>query len=193
MKTKIILCLSILIVFPFSLIYVQSASAHGGEPRIEIGAERLNPGAVLDIRGVDFEFEEQVVLSLVGPQVEIPFGSAIADTDGVFLQTISLPVDLSEGTYFIRGTTNDHVVDSPQITVWGSAVETTGTERLDEDAGYGLLAPMPNTLAGASTAVPATPIPLQSIAVKSSSNSWIWIAGGIGIVVLSGFVLRIKK
>ncbi len=191
MKKKL-LYLSGLFIFLFSCLYAQPVSAHGGEPRIEIGAERLNPGAGLDIRGVDFEFEEQIVLILAGPQVEIPLGSAIADAEGIFQLTITIPVDLVEGTYIIRGTTDDHVVDSPQITVWGSAVVQGGEDRLDEDAGYGLLAPMPTFAPGVSS----TPLPetaaLEPPVSKRDSTTLIYsILFGIGIVALLS--IRILK
>lgn len=129
-------------VFLSALHFVQPVSAHGGEPRLEISPESLNPGSVLDIRGVDFEIEEEISLTLIGSQGEIPLGNVTGDVEGIFLLTITLPVDLAEGTYIIRARTDDHVVDSPQIKVSGMAVEEGGGQgpRDDDDS---LLAPMP--------------------------------------------------
>ncbi|HSB02011.1 MAG TPA: hypothetical protein VLE49_15285 [Anaerolineales bacterium] len=134
-------------VFIFALCLPQSVFAHGGEPRLEISAERLKPGSVLEIRGVDFEFEEEISLALIGSQVEIPVGTMLGDAEGVFLLTITLPNDLAEGTYTVRATTDDHTVVSPQITVWGTAMlgdEEEG-QRAEEDS---LLAPIPTFAPG---------------------------------------------
>ena len=80
-------------MFPILSIFVLSlarpAFAHGDEPRLEISSDRLNPGGVIDVRGVDFEFEEVVTLALIGAEVEIPFGEVRADTEGIFLQIVT--------------------------------------------------------------------------------------------------------
>lgn len=193
MKQSSLQCLLAHVVFLIALLFVTPASAHGDEPRIEISAERLNPGSVLDLRGVDFEFEEEVVLLLVGPQVEVPLGTVLADAEGIFLLTITLPPDLTEGTYVIRATTDDHVVESPQITVWGTA-DLGGGEDGPVDEEDGLLMPIP-------THAPNIPTPLLSSASsvetatqpEKSSTSYIWIAAGIGIILLLGILIRIRR
>ena len=131
-----------ILVVVISFFFTQPAFAHGDEPRIEISADSLNPGALLEIRGVDFEFEEQVTLSLVGPQSETALGSVNADVEGIFQLGIALPTDLIEGTYFIRAITDDHMIESPPIAVWGTAQLGGGEEGAWEE-GDGLLAPMP--------------------------------------------------
>jgi len=194
MKKIIFELLRYIFVFAFVFCSAQPVFAHGGDPRIEISAERLNPGAVLEIRGVDFEFEEQLTLALTGTQVEIPLGSIIADAEGVFQLTITLPEELTDGTYIIRATTDDHVVESPQITVWGYAdMQGAGQDRLDEDAGYGLLAPMPTPAIGVATAIPRAASPVKNTAGNNLPNPLIWIAAGIGIIILLSFVLRWKR
>lgn len=50
----------------FSLFSIQPVLAHGDEPRIEISVGRINPGGVIEVRGVDFEYEETATLALVG-------------------------------------------------------------------------------------------------------------------------------
>jgi hypothetical protein len=193
MKTKKFLYIPSLFVILFALIFAQPAFAHGGDPRIEISTSQLNPGGTLDLRGVDFEFEEQITLVLASPQVEIPIGSVIADAEGIFQLSIALPTDLPEGTYTVRATTEDHVVESPQITVRGSAdVQGMQADRLDEDAGYGLLAPMPTPLLGVSTAMPPA-VPSKIIPSQPPPNRWGWIAAGIGLVVVLGLLFRAKR
>ena len=119
------------------------ALAHGGEPRIEINADRLNPGGTLDVRGVDFSPEEEVALSLIGTDYEMALGVVTTDVEGIFLHVLVLPVDLAEGIYHLRAVVSDHIVLSPPITIWGTPTSTGGGDgnpREDED---GLLAPMP--------------------------------------------------
>jgi hypothetical protein len=175
-----------------TFLLAQPVSAHGSDPRIEINTDRLNPGSVLDIRGVDFEFEEAVELALVGIQTQVPFGAVLADVEGVFLLSITLPLDLPEGMYVIRATTDDHMVESPQIVVLGSAIiEGGGQGERDEDDG--LLAPMPTYAPGVSS----TPIP-QAAAVESeparasSSPPLFGAIAAIGIILVFAFI-RIKK
>jgi hypothetical protein len=143
---------TLLILF-VTLLFVQPVSAGGHGPRIDISTDRLNPGDTLDIRGVDFEYEEIVVLDLVSPQAAIPFGTVLADVEGVFLLTITLPVDIAEGTYVIRATTEDDiVVESAQITVWGAA-DLGGGEYRDREERSSLLVPMPTHVLAESTSV----------------------------------------
>lgn len=193
--------LSIFIAFLFSIFFTSTALAHGDEPRIEISSESLNPGSVLDIRGVDFELDEEINLTLVGPQNQISLGSAIADAEGVFLLTITLPVDLVEGEYVVHGTTDDHVLDSPPITVWGSANLGGGEDGLrSEDDG--LLAPMPTFAPGVvpndalSQPTPQTSQFENRLPVKAEGATTLTIVMillGIGILVVLGARMMLKK
>jgi hypothetical protein len=138
------------------ILVTQPAIAHGDEPRLEISAERLSPGSVLELRGVAFEAEEEITLTLVGLQNEIPFGSVLADTEGIFLLTITLPADLPQGSYVFRAATDDHSIESPPITILGSADlgEVEDGQREEEDP---LFAPMPTVAPGPyPTSLPQT-------------------------------------
>lgn len=188
MKKIIARSIPIVFLLLFSLLYVRPVFAHGDKPRIEISAERLTPGSVLDLRGVDFEIDEEVALVILGPQVESPLGTVTADMEGIFLLTITLPVDLPEGTYVIRGITDDHMVDSPGITVWGTALLEGGEEGPWEE-GDTLLAPMPTFPPAVSTPMPEAAAAEQTSSREDASASVPWIAAGIGIVVLAGLLL----
>jgi hypothetical protein len=63
MKIMIFRCFLFAIVLLFALFFIPTTDAHGSEPRPEISLERLNPGGVVDVRGVDFESEELVTFS----------------------------------------------------------------------------------------------------------------------------------
>jgi hypothetical protein len=168
MKKKPSYLFSFLIVLFISICFARPVLAHGDEPRLEVTPERLNPGAVLEVRGVSFEFEVEVTLTLVAPEFELPLGNVIADADGVFTQNIILPSDLKEGVYTLRATTEDHEILSAQFTVWGSAVTEAGDQRTDEDA---LLAPMPTI--PISDSISATPLSSEQLAAVPSKSSWL--------------------
>ena len=175
-----------ILVVIFSFYFAPKVLAHGTEPRLEIDVERLNPGGVIVVRGVDFEFEELISLSLIGQDVEISLGDITVDTEGVFTQIITLPVDLSEGFYNFRATTDDHEILSPQLTVWGSAVVEGDEQRTDEDT---LLAPMPTI--PVSDSISAPPPASEQLDTSSSNNLWLitaFIALGVRGVVM--FIVR---
>jgi hypothetical protein len=119
MKNHLIIALLLQFLFQTSPVF-----AHGDEPRLEINPDRTNPSGVIEVRGVDFEFEETIALALVGEEYEFSLGEIIADTEGIFLQVITLPTDLKEGIYHFRAVTDDHEILSPALIVQGSAVST---------------------------------------------------------------------
>ncbi len=190
MKNKTSPFISLLFLLLFVLIFAQPVSAHGDKPRLEINPERLNPGAALDIRGVDFRLEEQVTLSLVSAQTEIPFGTVLADVEGVFVLTITVPVDTPEGIYIVRGITEDRVVESVPITISGMALmEGEGDARGEDD---GLLAPMPTYAPGVSS----TPLP-KAVAVESTPSEpfnpyLLWVIAVVGIILVVAYI-RMKR
>lgn len=171
--------------------------AHGDEPRLEISADRMNPGGVIEVRGVDFEREELITLMLVGSKTAIPIGEIAADVDGIFLQAVILPVDLTEGAYNFLAITDDHNITSPDLTIQGPAImnEEGGGQgqREDEDP---LLAPMPTFAPGVvpgGVSQPATQ-PASPTASASSQNPLTIILPTLLIVgVLAVFGLRIMR
>ena len=62
------------LLFIFALGVAQPVSAHGGQPRLEINVDHINPGAVVDVRGVEFGYDDLVVLALIGSEAEIALG-----------------------------------------------------------------------------------------------------------------------
>ena len=166
------------------------AFAHGDEPRLEISTDRMNPGGVVEVRGVDFEFEELVTLALVGQEYELPLGEIAADTEGIFLQIVTLPTDLKEGVYHFRAVTDDHEILSPALTVKGPPIMSeegsSQGPREDEDA---LLAPMPTVAPALPTAaIPALPI------TEAPAFDWMPITLMLAVLIVMGvavaFVLR---
>ena len=171
----------------FALTITHTVRAHGGEPRLEISADRFNPGAALEVRGVDFEYEEEITVALIGSQIEISLGTAIADAEGGFTQNIILPADLTEGVYALRATTYDHVIFSPAFTVWGTAVLAEGAQREEEEP---LLAPMP----GSEIVTPTqTTGESANAASKYPTSSLLPIFLFILLLGIVVFVLRMKR
>ena len=174
-----------------SLLMIPSALAHGTEPRLEISVERINPGGTLDVRGVEFDYEQSVTLSLERKGAVVPLGEVVTDLEGVFLQIVVLPVDLPEGVYNVRAVTIHHDVLSPALTVQGSPIlEGGGQGERDEDDG--LLAPMPTYAPGVSS----TPLPQEIVSevqeTQPNSMRLIYpILFGIGLLGLLG--IRILK
>lgn len=173
----------ILIVL-LSLFIVPVVFAHGDEPRLEISVERVNPGGVVEVRGVDFEMDELVTLELVGSDMTIPQGEFIADVEGLFSQVITLPVDLKEGTYTFRATTDDHVIESVSFVVWGLPImaEEDDGQREEDDA---LFAPMPTYAPGVSVTPMAVKEETATPVVSDATVTW------VPILILGGTVLAI--
>jgi hypothetical protein len=171
-STAIVILLSLLVALP--------ARAHSTVPRVEISSERANPGAVISVRGVSFDRDDVVNLTLIGPSTEFSFGEVTADPEGEFTYNASLPKDLGEGAYYFRAITVHHWVISPPFTVWGIAYEEGGGQGpRDEDDG--LLAPMPTFAPGVVPGgVPQTPVETA----PPPASGWNWIRNVIALAIL---------
>ena len=185
------------LLFILALGVTRPAYAHGGQPRLEINTDRINPGGVVDVRGVEFGYDDLVMLALIGSVAEIALGEITANAEGEFKQIVALPSDLAEGTYYFRATTIHHWVISPPLTIWGTAPSMSegGQGRRDEDDG--LLAPMPTFAPGV---VPDDAIshgqaqPASEAAPATTGNPGILVLVVLlvlGIIVV--FALKIKK
>jgi hypothetical protein len=185
---------SLFIVVLLSLFVVPDASAHSGRPRLEINVERIQPGGVLDVRGVEFDYEQTVTLYLERKGILVQLGEAVTDLDGVFLQIIVLPVDLPEGVYNVRAVTSHHDVLSPALTVRGFPILSEGGGQGEREEDDSLLAPMPTFVPGISS----TPLPqataLEMEVSRPKSTSLIYsVIFGIGLIALAGIRLLKKK
>jgi hypothetical protein len=175
----------------FALFYALPALAHGGEPRLEISAERINPGGVMEVRGVDFDYDEPVSLSLMRSEIQIPLMEVTADGQGVFTQIITLPADLPTGEYNFRARSDHHMIMSPTIIVWGAAVQDQEDSGIRDQSDL-QLGPLPTFAPGVSP----TPLPqtaaLEPPVSKSSSMTLIYSILA-GVVILALLSIRILK
>lgn len=192
MKTNFRYSLFIIILL-ITLCFVRPVLAHGGEPRLEISLEKLNPGGVIDLRGVDFESEELISLVLIGSGVEIQFDEITADSEGIFLQIITLPADLPEGTYYFRAVTDDHEILSPEILIQGSAIINKAIEGQRDEEDEPLFAPMPTFVPGA---VPTQPtlaeFPAEPVSNRNQNVITVSVLVVMGIFIVFG-LRRMKK
>jgi hypothetical protein len=139
---------TVIIVLALTLIVVPGASAHARQPRLEINVERMNPGGVVDVRGVEFDYEQVVKLYLERTGVVIQLGEATADLEGTFVHIVVLPVDMPQGEYKIRAVTDHHNILSPALMVQGQPVPNEGGGQGERDEDDSLLAPMPTFAPG---------------------------------------------
>lgn len=191
MRKLTVQALLYIFVFLFAFSFAWPAYAHGGEPRLEISVERINPGGVMEVRGVDFDYDEPVVLSLMRSEIQIPLVEVTADGEGVFTQIIVLPADLPAGEYNFRAKSDHHLITSPTITVWGAAVEDQESTNIQDQSDLAL-GPVPTFAPGVSS----TPVPqeaaLETPVSKRSSTTLIYsILAALVILALLG--LRILK
>ena len=153
--------------------------------------ERINPGGVVEVRGVEFDYDEPVVLSLMRSQIQIPLMEITADGEGVFTQIIALPADLPAGQYNLRARSEHHLVTSPTLTVWGAAVENQESSSVQDQSDLAL-GPVPTIAAGVPpTAVPQT-ITLETPPSTGNSPTLIYSIL-IGVVILALLSLRVLK
>ena len=190
MKHRIIILIALALMQPLTVF------AHGDDPRLEISPEFVNPGGAVDVRGVDFEPEESITLMLINPQTAIPLGGIIADVEGVFLITVPLPVDLTEGTYTFLAITDDHNITSPELTVQGSPIYggESGQGLRDEDDP--LLAPMPTFAPGVipgGVVQPTTQPAAPAAEIASSRGSYLIVVILLLAGVFIGFGLRFRQ
>lgn len=178
-------------LFLFALLSAQPALAHGGEPRLEISVERINPGGVVEVRGVDFDYDEPVVLSLMRSEIQIPLVEVTADGEGVFTQIIVLPTDLPAGEYNFRARSDHHLVTSAIVTVWGVAVQDLEDSAIRDQSDV-QLGPLPTFAPG----VTSTPLPqtaaLEPPASKENPTTLIYSILA-GVVILALLSIRILK
>jgi LPXTG-motif cell wall-anchored protein len=188
MRKKILRYLLWISASILALFSVHPVLADGGDPRLEISPERLNPGDVVVVRGVSFARDASIALALIGSGVEISFGELIADAEGEFTYTVALPSDLVEGAYYFRATTSHNWVISPPFTVWGIAVvgEDVNAFREQSDVELG---PIP-TFIPAEPGVATASAPIVSAPAESSPTS-LGLDASANILILAGLMVLV--
>lgn len=78
------------------------AAAHGGASELEISEDQIAAGEELAVSGEGFTAGAAVALRLTGPGGDADLGSAVADDEGAFEQTVEIPGTVVPGTYLVR-------------------------------------------------------------------------------------------
>ena len=164
--------------------------AHGDDPRIEVDAQRLSPGAPLTVRGYDFAYETAVELTLVGERQRTHLASVTADVYGAFIHTIALPVGVAGGAYVVEAESREHVVSGPPMLISGTPMTADDHDtRLDDS----LLAPMPTLAAG----VGAAPVERLSAAPADDGSGVptvaIIVIGSLAVVACAAGALERRR
>jgi hypothetical protein len=104
------------------LLWLRAASvaAHGGVPTLQLGAERVNPGATLELLG-DMTTEGAVELRLVAGTTVRSLGNAVADYEGHFQVFVIVPVDIPTGGYTVQAESAVERASAPLV-VAGSPI-----------------------------------------------------------------------
>jgi hypothetical protein len=182
-----------ILVFLFVFPFAWPALAHGGEPRLEISVERISPGGVMEVRGVDFDYDEPVSLSLMRSEIQIPLTEIIADGEGVFTQVVTLPPDLPAGEYNFQARSDHHVIMSATITVWGAAVEDQESNYVEDQSDLEL-GPVPTFAPNLSSTPLPQPAALEPPVSRRNSTTLIYsILAGVAILAFLGVRMLRKR
>jgi hypothetical protein len=155
--------------------------AHDGPPRLELSAERLNPGAALEVRGINIAPELPIALALVGGGAEYSLGQVLGDPHGDFTLAVEVPREATSGDYTVRAFGTNRVVVAARLAVAGApaALEGEGGQR---DESEPLLAPMPRA-GGEPEIQPAHPAAprVEPPAAPPVITIPLWLAVAIGV------------
>ncbi len=168
MKQKIFRQAVLALIVISLLVGSHPAWAHDGDPRVEISSDRLSPGSVLEVRGVNIAAEESISVTLVGAAGALLLGTVTGNEHGDFTQAFALPVDLPEGIYEVLARSSSQWVVSAPLTITGPAVLVNEDEGGRREQAEPLLAPIP-TSAIASAVNPTPPLPTVSPPAELSS------------------------
>lgn len=131
------------------------AAAHG-ELILQLGAERIQPGGAIEVRG-DLGMGERFQIALISKAdgSRRPIATIPATEEGHFQSYVTVPADVTPGDYLVEASFDLVVVRAP-LTVAGTPVEAGG-EGLDQ--ADGLLLPMPSGAAAPAVSAPSAVAP----------------------------------
>lgn len=177
-------------------ISVASTAAHDGV-LLQLGAERIQPGGTVEVRGdlgAGEAFEVALITSADGSRRVI--ATISATEEGHFQSFVVVPADVSAGNYLLEVAVDLTVVRAP-LTIAGSPIDAAGGEGPEQEEG--LVQPVPPGFGGgqpASAAPGVEAIPPDSTSVDRSSIAGavaIGVAGILGAALLGGLQLRKRR
>ena len=183
---------SIIIATLIAALFIVSlplrAYAHDGPPRLELSMNRTNPGAMIEVRGINLAPEASIVIVLVYNESEMQLGQVISDAQGDFIQALALPADLTEGDYTVRAVSQAQAPVSTSLKIEG-AVMVEGGETRDESEP--LLSAMPSNRSIAASAPSKTVAAPRTAVVGESSAAWLVLP--LGTLAVAGIALALRR
>jgi hypothetical protein len=169
-----------------------AAQAHDGSPRIELSAERINPGAPLEVRGINIAPEQPVAVALVGGGAEYSLGQVLGDPHGDFTLAIEVPREATSGDYTVRAFGTNRVVVAAQLVIAGAPVAREG-EGEQRDASEPLLAPMPESRPAPALPAATSALPTASAAPQLDSMLPLVLVAVVAAIAATGLVVVIRR
>ena len=176
------------------LLQAGLAWAHDGPPRLELSAERLNPGAPLEVRGINIASELPIAVALVGGGGEYSLGQVLGDSHGDFTLAVELPREATAGDYTVRAFGTNRVMVVARLAILGAPVPLEG-EGEQRDESEPLLAPMPQSQPApaqpaATGSLPTAPAP----AAPQASGTALWMLAGVALAMAAiGLAALIRR
>ena len=164
------------------------AYAHDGPPRLELSTVRTNPGAMIEVRGINLAPKASIVIVLVHNESEMQLGQVMSDAQGDFIQALALPVDLTEGDYTVRAVSPNQDPVSTLLKIEGAAMVEGGETR---DESEPLLSAMPSNRSIAASAPSKTVTAPQAAVVGESSVAWLVLP--LGTLAVAGVALALRR
>jgi hypothetical protein len=159
-----------------------AATAHSGHPQVEVSIDHLAAGGGLTVRGIDFDYESTVRLSLLRGDRPIPLGTVTADERGGFLHTFVVSAGLRAGSYRLLAASSHHSVVGATL-----AITTASPAAPSDDSRRGQDEPL---LGSMSTVAQPSIAPLAELRPEAHGTSWAWFAAiGVGSCLLSAAAL----
>lgn len=170
------------------LVTVAPAIAHG-ELIFQLGAERIEPGGSVEIRG-DIGVGTSVEIVLIGKAdgSRRSLGTLGDFEDGHFQGYVTIPADVAVGEYLLEAGTESIAVRAPLVVAGSAVVE--GGDRPGQDEPF--VAPMPSGLGQAAVATLQPGAPLGPAVGGGSRDAWptspvlvaaILVIGAVGLLV----------
>ena len=115
------------------LALVGPVLAHSGEEGSGIAVEpaQVTAGGTVVLAGTGLEPDSERQITLVGPDVVVPFDTVTTDADGMFSVTLTIPAHLPAGTYTFQAIGDETLTTELVVT---AAAGQTGPEPKNEAA-----------------------------------------------------------
>lgn len=155
--------------------------AHEGPSRLELNFDRLNPGVMVQVRGINLGADLPVVVALVGLGGEVQLGEASGDAHGDFTQSFTLPAYLESGDYIVRAISSDGTTVDAPLTISGVPALTGMEDGRERDERSGFSVPVDQALVTVPDVAPIQPLTPPSSAPNTS--------GMLELIMLSGMAL----